>query len=171
MSVWKLAGSGLILASSFWAGRRAADRLRSDKRALHELRGALEQMAGEIAFAAPPFASLCRRAGQGREATTARYFALLAEEAERPGFLPEGCSARAAAGSGLRLPRDAESALERLFDGFGQFDRETQLRRIGLTAETLQRCENALEAELEGRCRCLELLGLSAGAALLLVVI
>lgn len=170
MRYWKLAGSGLILATSFWTGLRAARRLREQRRWLRELQAALAQAAGEIAFAPETFAALCRGAARGRSPTVSRFFSLLAEEAERPGLRREGLTRRACAGAGLRLPPEAEAALEGLFDRFGSCDRESQLAQLRLAAEALDRTAGTLEAGLEGRCRSCELLGLSAGAALLVLV-
>ncbi|MBQ1410432.1 MAG: stage III sporulation protein AB [Oscillospiraceae bacterium] len=171
MDYCKIAGAGLILAASLWAGFHAALRLRQTHETLRELAAALELIAGEISFAAPPFVPLCRRAGEGRTEAVRRFFEVLAREGEKPDFAPEGLTCRACAEAGMLLPSSARLALERLFDGFGRFDREGQLRQIHLASEELAALSGELSGQMEGRCRTYEVLGLTAGAAVLVLVL
>lgn len=171
MNDCKLAGAGLILMGSLWTGLYAARRLRLTHASLRDLVAALELMAGEIAFAATPFVPLCRRAGEGRGKTVRRFFAILGREGEKPDFAPEGLTRRACGEAGLALPAQAVAALERLFDGFGRFDREGQLQQLRLTAGELASLSEALSEQMEGRCRTYRVLGLSGGAALLILVL
>ena len=171
MDYCKLAGAGLILAASLWAGFHAALRLRRTHEELRALAAALELMAGEISFAAPPFAPLCRRAAEGSCETVRAFFQHMAQEAEQPDFAPEGLTRRACAAAGLVLPGPAVSALERLFDGFGRFDREGQLRQLRLAAEEVAVLSGELSEQMDGRCRTYEILGLTAGTAVLVLVL
>lgn len=167
----KLAGTGMILAASLWAGLHAALRLRRTHEALRELLAALEVMAGEIAFASVPFVPLCRRAGEGRHGPVRGFFDAMALEASCPDANAEGRTRRLCAEAGLILPASALLPLERLFDGFGRYDREGQLRQLRLASAELTRLTDELSAQLENRCRTYTLLGLSAGAAVLILVI
>ena len=168
---YKLVGSGMILASTAWAGFHAALRLRRTQEELRDLCAALELMAGEIRFAAPPLAPLCRRAGEGRCPGVKSFFAILAREAEKPELALEGMSALACREAGMALPGEALRALARLFDGFGRLDREAQLRQIELAAAQLRQLSGELSQQMDSRCRSFRLLGLTAGAAVLVLVL
>lgn len=71
----------------------------------------------------------------------------------------------------MYLPDSALSSLERLFDGFGRYDREGQLRQLRLATGELAALSGELSEQMEGRCRTYEVLGLTAGAAVLVVVL
>ena len=167
----KLAGTGMILAASLWAGLHAALRLRRTHEELRDLLAALEVIAGEIAFAAAPLVPLCRRAGEGRRGPVRDFFDALALEASCPEAVAEGRTRRLCAEAGLSLPAPALLPMERLFDGFGRYDREGQLRQLRLASAELNRLADELSAQLENRCRTYTLLGLSTGAAVLILVI
>ena len=171
MDYIRLAGSGMILLSSVWTGLHAALRLRRTHEELRDLTAALELMRGEIRFAATPFAPLCRRAGQGRCASVQAFFSALRQEAEKPEPIPAGMTRRACAEAGILLPESAMTVLERLFDGFGRCDRDGQLRQIQLASGELFRLSEELAAQMDGRCRTYKLLGLTVGAAMLVLVI
>ena len=171
MEYIRLAGGGMILASSLWTGLHAALRLRRTHEELRDLTAALELMRGEIRFSAPPFVPLCRRAGQGRCPSVQAFFSALQREAAKPELIPAGMTRRACAAAGIRLPESAMKALERLFDGFGRCDREGQQRQIQLASDELFRLSEELAAQMEGRCRSYQLLGLTVGAAMLVLVI
>ena len=171
MDYCKLAGAGLILTASLWVGFHAAQRLRRTHETLRDLSVALELIAGEISFAATPFVPLCRRAGAGRGPRVRTFFEVLAREGEKPEFQTQGLTRRACAEAGLVLPGSAFSGLERLFDGFGRFDREGQLAQLRLAIRELTGLSAELAGELEGKCRTYEVLGLTAGAAVLVLVL
>ena len=171
MLPYKFIGSGLILGASLWAGLHAAARLRRSQRELTELCAALESLAGEIRFSAAPFVPLCRRAGENCGGAVRGFFEALARTAAQPDFSADGMTRAACREAGLVLPEPALGALERLFDGFGRRDREGQLGQLALAAGELDRLRGELNGSLEGRCRSFALLGLSAGAAVLVLVL
>ena len=103
----KLTGACLILAASLWAGFHAALRLRRTHETLRDLASALELMAGEISFASTPLVPLCRRAGEGKSEPVRSFFNVLAREAGKPDFAPEGMTRLACAESGVVLPEPA----------------------------------------------------------------
>lgn len=161
----------MILASSLWTGCHSALRLRQTDRQLRDLTSALELMAGEIAFAATPFVPLCERAGAGRCQGVRQFFSALAREAARPEGPGEGRTRLALREAELLLPGPAAETLERLLDNFGAYDREGQLRQLSLATETLKRLSGELSEQMAGRCKTYRWLGLSAGAAVLILVI
>lgn len=71
----------------------------------------------------------------------------------------------------MALPGEALRALARLFDGFGRLDREAQLRQIELAAAQLRQLSGELSQQMDSRCRSFRLLGLTAGAAVLVLVL
>lgn len=161
----------MILGSSVWAGLHSALRLRQTQEQLRDLRGALELINGEIAFAATPFVPLCRRAGEGRCPGVRAFFETLAETGEDPARPWSGRTRLACQKGGLLLPEPCLRSLERLFDDFGRCDREGQLRQLALAGEELGRLSRELGPELEGRGRLYRWLGFTAGAALLVLVL
>lgn len=167
----KLVGGALILASSAWAGLRAALCLRRTQEQLRDLTAALELIAGEVSFAATPFVPLCRRAGEGRGPAVRGFFDALAREGARIEGPAEGLTRRACAEAGLLLPERSLSTLERLFDDYGRFDRAGQLRQLELALSELKQLNAELAQHTEERCRGLRVLGLTAGAAVLVLVL
>ena len=131
----------------------------------------MELMSSEIAFASTPFVPLCRRAGESRCETVHSFFNYLAREAEKPDFSYEGLTCRACKDSGIVLPDSARSALERLFDGFGRFDRDGQLQQLRMVTGEFARLSGELYEQMEGRCRTYEVLGLTAGVAVVVMVL
>ena len=145
--------------------------LRRTHEQLRDLIADLELMSSEILFASTPFLRLCRRAGEGRCSGVRRFFEILAREGLKPDG-PAACMTRSAcAEAGLTLPESVLLPLERLFDGFGAFDRDGQLAQLRLAIAELERLSQELEGQLEGRCRSYTVLGLTAGAAVLVLVI
>ena len=172
MELLKLAGIGMVLASSFWVGLHAALRLRRTHEQLLSLQAVLELMQTEIGFAGTSFAPLCKRAEDaGGAAAVQSFFRMLAQKAEQPDLPSEGRTRSAAAEAGLVLPEPVMKTLERLFDQFGRFDREGQLRQLKLASAELVCLDEELRQSMEQRCRSYETLGLSAGAAILILVL
>ena len=169
--MYKLTGCGLILLTCFWTGRRAALALRREREIVADVIAALERMYGEIAFSGPGFGELCRRVGACRTAAVRDFFRGLAGKAEDPAFDPAGLSPHTYREAGLRLPEGALSALNRLFDSFGRLHRAGQQAQLRLAIGELERVCTELSGNLEARCRTCELLGLSAGAAVLILVV
>lgn len=171
MEELRLAGAGMVLVSSGWMGLHAAVRLRRVHDRLRDLSAALGRMAGEVGYGGTPFRPLCQRAAEGCGGPTAAFFRQLAHGAA--GTLPvgPGMTRAAARGAGLELPEAGLRTLERLFDRFGLGDRETQLDQFRLAREELDRQAEAMERKLGQQCRSDVLLGLCAGAAVLVLVL
>lgn len=171
MELIRLAGIGMILLSSAGAGLHAALGLRRTHEQLRDLIAAFELISGEIRYFATPFAPLCQRAGAGRCAGVQGFFQELSRQAEQADYSAEEAVRSACAVSGLRLPEPSVNCLRRLFDSFGRLDRESQLRQLELTLTDLKRLSGELNDQLEGRCRTYQMLGLSAGVAVLVLVL
>ena len=167
----KIVGAGFILTASLWGGFHAAMRLRHAHKTLRELSVALELISIEIAFSSAPFVPLCCRAGEGRCETVQNFFNSLAREAENADCLYDGLTRRACKDAGLTLPELAVSALERLFDGFGRFDRDGQLSQLHMATQELEKLSNELYEQMDGRCRSYEIVGLTVGAAVVIMVL
>ena len=166
MNSLRILGTALIFGGSVWAGLHGAWSLRREADRLLELGEALQYMEHEISCEAIRFSPLCERLRRYGRGSVGAYFGLLAQaEAVGP-----GCSEAARNQVGLQLPEPAGTGLDRLMDGFGAFDLESQLARIEgvrreVLAERARRCEG-----LELRCRTSRLLGLCTGAALWILV-
>jgi stage III sporulation protein AB len=171
MEPLKLVGAGMILTTSAWAGIHAGVSLRRTYDCLRDLSSALELMTTEISFAGTPFLPLCRRAGEGRSRAVRNFFDCLAQETVRDNLPEDGLTRHACAEAGLVLPEQSLRSLERLFDGFGHIDRDGQLRQLTLASEEIGKLSAELREQLTGRCRTFATLGLTAGAAMLVLVL
>ena len=163
--------SGMILLSSTWVGLHAALRLRKTDEQLRELCTALERMTGELHYAGTPFVPLCQRMADSARGEVRVFFSVLRREAARPEGGNPGLTELAAREAGLLLPQPGLLALERLFDRFGCEDLETQVGQLRLAAEELSRLSEELRRQLAGKCRSYQLLGLTTGAAILVLVL
>ena len=163
----RMLGAALILGTSAWVGFREASGLRRTEHTLRELDAALGLMECELSCAALTFLPLCNRLSEKSPGSVGAYFRLLSEAGEP---LPGG-SGRAVRRAGLRLPEAAERSLERLMDGFGAYDLDRQLGQLALARTELEAEADKIRGGLESGCRIRRLLGLCAGAALLILVI
>lgn len=171
MELIKLTGIGMILLSSVGVGLHAALGLRRTHEQLRDLIAAFELIAGEIRFSATPFVPLCQRAGAGRCPEVRGFFQELSRRWEQTEYFAEEAVRGACAVSGLTLPEPSLKSIQRLFDSFGRLDRESQLRQLDLTLADLRRLAGELNEQLEGRCRTYQMLGLSAGVAVLVLML
>lgn len=171
MDIVKLVASGMILTSSAWVGLQAALRLRRTEEQLRLLRAALERFAGQMQYSGTPFVPLCEQTAKAVRGSVGTFFSLLGQEAALPDRAPIGRTRRAAEEAGLVLPDSALAALERLFDDFGQTDLDSQVSQLRLTTEEIIRLSDELRVQMKGKCRSYALLGLTTGAAVLVLVL
>lgn len=171
MEIVKIAASGMILTSSAWVGLHAALRLRKTEEQLRQLRAALERFSGQMQYAGTPFVPLCKQTAKSVHGAVGTFFSLLGQEASLPDRATAGRTRRAAAQAGLILPDSALTALERLLDDFGQTDLETQVSQLRLTTEEIASLSEDLHTQMTGKCRSYALLGLTTGAAVLVLVL
>ena len=171
MQYLRFLGAAFVVLSSAWVGFASARRLRRAGRELDELRAALEQMESELRCAAPTYAALCQRLAERSTGAVSGFFSALATDAAAPDFEPVGATRRAVERSGLCLPPASFLSLEQLLDGFGRFDLAGQLRQLGLAREALTHQAGRLREQTEAKCRSYEILGLCAGAAVLILVV
>lgn len=171
MQELRILGAAFVVCSSAWVGFASARRLRRSGRELEGLRAALEQMDGELRCSEPTYAAVCARLSETASGAVARFFSALAADASASDFEPIGATRRAVEQSGLDLPPAAFLALEQLFDGFGRFDLAGQLRQLALAREALSHQAVRLREQTEAKCRSYEVLGLCAGAAVLILVV
>ena len=161
----------MILTASSFVGIHAALRLRKTEEQLRSLHKALEQIGGEIQFAGTPFGPLCERIARTAGGSVGVYFSALSRQTAGAGLHSQGMTRCAAAEAGLVLPEPALLSLERLFDSFGRSDLDSQLRQLQLASTELGRLSEELRQQMTGKCRSYELLGLTTGAAVLVLVL
>ena len=163
----KLLGGAMILGASVWTGMHGAWRLRQMDGQLRELAAALDRMECEVSYTSTRFHPLCKRISDGSRGETAAFFRELAQAP----LTGPGMTKQAVVSSGLLLPETSYRALERLLDGFGHYDLESQVRLIRQAAEEIRQESERIRGQLAGRCRTYEMLGLCTGAAVLILVI
>lgn len=157
----------MILGASVWTGMHGAWRLRQMEGQLRELAAALGRMECEVSYTSTRFHPLCKRISDGSRGETAAFFRALAEAP----LTGPGMTGEAAAASGLLLPEGPYRTMERLLDGFGHYDLDSQVRLIRQASEELRQESERIRGQLAGRCRTYEMLGLCTGAAVLILVI
>ena len=161
----------MILSASAWVGIQAALRLRKTDEQLRSLRTALERFAGQIQYSGTPFVPLCEQTAKAVRGSVGTFFSLLGQETALPDRSPIGRTRRAAEEAGLVLPDSALAALEQLFDDFGQTDLDSQVSQLRLTTEEIVRLSEELRVQMKEKCRSYTLLGLTTGAAVLVLVL
>lgn len=167
----KLLGAAMTVGACGWAGMREARRLRLAQRHMTELISALDTVECEIRFARTGCAELFLSLSELCRGETGGFFLLLSQACSGKEEAGPGMTVRAMRRSGLRLPEEAQAAMERLFDRFGSYDAEGQLRMLSAARSELEHCAVQARAGLAGRCRTCAVLGLCTGAALIILVI
>lgn len=136
-----------------------------------QMRNALEIMENEIQFTNVKFEMLCDRLAAASAGEVSAFFFGLSEAVRSKDYQSIGVTRKLVDRSKLNLPPAAFFALEQLIDGFGKYDLNGQIRQIRLAKETLSNQLERDRAELAGRCRVYELLGLCTGIAVTILVI
>ena len=167
----RLLGLLLLAAGPAWAGFHAAARLARRPRVLRELAAALEEMGREVSFCLTPLPELFARLADGREGPVGALFARCA--AGLDGL--EACSMGAIWRSAIReagLDLDSRSgrALEELGSALGRCGGADLAAALEQTAEELRAAAETAARETEQKGRMDRVLGLTAGAALVILL-
>ena len=168
----RLLGAVLLITGPATAGFLAAGRLARRPRILRELMRALEQMEREIAFRLTPLPQLFEYLAQTYHGPVGKLFSCCAEGLSSLGTTPVAQIWRDALKQ-AELDLDGRSlrALEELGEVLGQYDEQglrMALERAG--AELAAAAEQA-ELERDRKGRMDQVLGLTAGAFLAILLI
>lgn len=168
----RLVGAALLVAGPAMAGFLAAQRLARRPRVLRELMRALEQMEREITFRLTPLPQLFTALSQLYKDPVGELFAQCVEGLNALGALPVAEIWRDALRTAdLDLDERSLRALQELGDVLGQYDEQglhTALKRAGAELEA---AAELAELERERKGRMDQVLGLTAGAFLAILLI
>lgn len=164
----KVIGVILVLGGSGGYGIARAVRLYRQLRQLRALVSALELLKCELNYTLLPLSELCSVTAQRCSGEAGAFFAALARKTQ------DGSRHAAQAAleeSGLSLPADAAMALLELCDNLGRFDLDGSNRLLELTQERLRSALERTETEKRPLAKSYAVLGMAAGAALIILVI
>lgn len=168
----RLVGALLLAGGAGAAGWSAAARLTRRARTLEELAAALERMDREISFRLTPMPRLLEELGRTCPPPVGTLFARCREGLDRLGERSLGEIWRAAlADAPLDLEGRGAGILDELGESLGRFGESGTRSALALAAEELAREGAAARAEGEKRGRMYRVLGLTAGAFLVILLL
>lgn len=168
----RLAGAVLLAAGPALIGFHAASRLARRPRLLRELTAALEQMEREISFRLTPLPELFSRMAKEYSGPVAALFACCARNMDDLGQRSLSQIWRQALDeASLDLEGRGRRAVEELGDVLGRYDGDSLRRALRQTCGELSAAAEEAERERERKGRMDQVLGLTAGAFLVILLI
>lgn len=168
----RLAGAVLLAAGPALIGFHAASRLARRPRLLRELNAALEQMEREISFRLTPLPELFSRMATEYSGPVAALFACCARNMDDLGQRSLSQIWRQALDeASLDLEGRGQRAMEELGDVLGRYDGDNLRGALRQTCGELSAAAEEAEREREGKGRMDQVLGLTAGAFLVILLI
>lgn len=164
----KIIGIVLVICGSGGYGLALAMRLYRQLRQLRELLAALELLKCELNYTLLPLQELCTITAERSHGAVSDYFRIFGQRLER------GCrlaAQEALEASGLQVPSDAAMALLELCESLGRFDLNGGNRLLELTQQRLETALERTEKEKRPLAKSYAVLGMAAGAALVILVI
>lgn len=168
----RLAGALLLAIGPTVVGFHAADRLRRRPRRLRELAAALEQMEREIAYRLTPLPELFSSLSQEYGGPVGELFAQCARAMDGLGQHSMAQIWREAlSGAALDVEGRGLRALEELGEVLGRYDGEAVRCALKRACAELSAAADEAEREWERKGRMNQVLGLTAGALLVILLI
>lgn len=169
--MWKLMGAVLVAAGSGWLGLSAASGLTSRLRAVQSIMAGLELLERELweRGAALPelMADLARRCSQ----PAADFFQQCAQACTRLDQVPFGESWRQAVEELELLTPEGRAALLPLGEVLGRYEADSQRRALEHARQALEREELRAQEKRRRLGRVYQVLGLSGGAFLVILLL
>lgn len=164
----KVIGVVMIVGGSGGYGIARAVRLYRQLRQLRELLAALELLKCELNYTLLPLAELCSVTAKRSRGAVSGFFSAFGRRVEQG---RRHSAEEALEESGLSLPNDAVMALLELCSGLGRFDLDGENRLLSLTQERLRAALERTETEKRPLAKSYAVLGMAAGAALVILVV
>ena len=164
----RLAGAVLLAAGPAVIGFHAASRLARRPRLLRELAAALEQMEREISFRLTPLPELFVRLSQEYSGPVGALFACCARDLDDLG--QRSLSQQALTEATLDLDSRGQRALEELGEVLGRYDGDGLRGALRQTCGELTAAAEEAEREQERKGRMDQVLGLTTGALLVILL-
>ena len=168
----RLVGAVLLAMGPTMIGFYAASRLARRPRILRELIGALEQMEREITFRLTPLPELFAHLAQTHSGPVGRVFSSCTAGMDELGRRPISEIWRKALDDAqLDVTGRARKALEELGDVLGQYDEQGLRGALEQARAELSAAAEQAEQEREQKGRMDQVLGLTTGALLVILLI
>ena len=168
---YKWIGAVLIVGSCGGFGVGLAVHQKNEERLLMQLVEILEEMLWELPFQLTPLPELLRHGVRNKKGILNRVFLELAEQLDRQ-VLPDAMSCMNAALEGIEwnYPR-VQRQLDRMGQSLGRFDLSGQLKGLCAVKEGCEEELRQLRDSRDVRLRSYRVLGLCAGAALVILLL
>lgn len=167
----RLLGALLILGGAIWSGWRAGRQLERQAACLRELTGALRALRRELAIRLPPLPELLARAAEGTGGPVRDFFRRCAAGARHSEGEFAQCWSREADSLRGSLPDRAVETLLRLGRELGRYDWRGDDGLLEVAIEELEACLTQAEERSLRQGRLYRVLGGTAGALLVLVLL
>ena len=164
----KMIGIVLVVGGSSGYGIARTVQLYRQLRQLRELLAALELLKCELNYTLLPLPELCAVTAGRSHGAVQRFFTLFGQNLIRG---RRRAAHEALEQSGLALPNDAAMALLELCESLGRFDLDGGNRLLELTQERMRATLTRTEAEKRPLAKSYAVLGMAAGAALVILVV
>jgi stage III sporulation protein AB len=169
----RLLGAALVLGGSTAIGLLTAAQLRRRAQVIAALLGMLDRMESELSFRLTPLPLLLSRLSEAAGKPLAAALQLCRDrlrETERQPFA-EIWREALARNAALPLGEEERKSLEELGRMLGRYELEGQLLAIRSARASLERCLSRAEGERDRLGRLFGVLGVSAGAVLVLLLL
>ncbi|MGN0986066.1 MAG: stage III sporulation protein AB [Candidatus Enterenecus sp.] len=168
----RLAGAALLAAGSGLLGLCAVHRLDGRVWDLRQLILGLETMIRELDYRLAPLPELLERAAAEAEGEVSQFFSLSARGASHlNGRTFQAVWRQAAEAAQLRLDQTDMALLEQLGGVLGRYDGESQRRALALAVDRLEERRVQAGERRARQGRVYGVLGLTAGAFLMILLI
>ena len=168
---YKWIGAILIVGSCGGFGIGLAVHQKNEEKLLRQLVEILEEMLWELPFQLTPLPELIRNAVNGKKGILGAVLLELARQLDRQ-VLPDAMSCMNAALEGMELPYPrVQSQLDRMGQSLGRFDLSGQLKGLNAVKEAVEEDLRQLRDSRDNRLRSYRVLGLCAGAALVILLL
>ena len=164
----KMIGIVLVVGGSSGYGIARTVQLYRQLRQLRELLAALELLKCELNYTLLPLPELCAVTAGRSHGAVQRFFTFFGQNLTRG---RRRAAQEALEQSGLALPNDAAMALLELCESLGRFDLDGGNRLLELTQERMRATLTRTEAEKRPLAKSYAVLGMAAGAALVILIV
>ena len=167
----RLMGAALVAAGGAALGFQAAARLRKQVRALEEMSQGLALLERELELSAPPLSQLLERGGSRCQGPARALFQGCAQGLDRLDREDFSSLWRRMVRERTELTPEGQAVLLPLGDTLGRYDGERQREALSAARRRLGELAARLEADCRRQGRVYQVLGLSGGAFLVILLL
>ena len=166
----RMTGAVLVAAGAAWLGFQAAAGLRSRTRAIRDMAGGLAVLERELELNAPPLSRLLERVAAHSQGPARGLFQGCARGLDRLDREDFSSLWRQMVRERTELTPEGQAVLLPLGDTLGRYDGERQREALAAARRRLEELAGRLEADSRRQGRVYQVLGLSGGAFLVILL-